>query len=207
VTARADLPVRKNRHIILVEADMNVQQPGYMDKAAFFAWAEGREGRFELVEHRVVMMAGGSKLHALIAIRLIRALWARLDLNKWVILGSDLGIDVGPGGVRYPDAVVDLIGNDAAQEATAPALIAEVLSPSSARIDLNDKAAEYLRLPSLMAYLVLSQNEPKVWAWVRGPEGFPAKASELYGTDKIIGLAPLGIDLPLSEIYPDFKRP
>jgi len=129
---------------------MNILQPGYMDKAAFFAWAQGREGRFELVEHRVVMMAGGSKLHALIASRLIRALWARLDLKKWVVLGSHLAVDAGSGSVRYPDAIVDPIGNDSALEATAPALVAEVLSPSSGG-DLNDKAAEYMRLPSLMA--------------------------------------------------------
>ena len=186
---------------------MNIQHPNYMDKAAFFAWAEGREGRFELVEHRVVMMAGGSKLHALIASRLVRALWARLDLKKWVVLGSNLAIDVGPGSVRFPDAIVDPIGNNAAQEATAPALVAEVLSPSSVLIDLNDKAAEYMRLPSLMAYLVLSQDEPMVWAWVRSPDGFPAKATEFKGPDKIIGIAPLGIDLPLSEIYGDFERP
>ena len=73
---------------------MNIQQPTYMDKAAFLAWAQGREGRYELVEHCVVMMGGGSKTHALIASRLSRALWGRLDLKKWVILGSDLAVDV-----------------------------------------------------------------------------------------------------------------
>ena len=54
--ARQDLSVFRNRHIVPGEADMNIQQPTYMDKSAFLAWAQGREGRFELAEGRVVMM-------------------------------------------------------------------------------------------------------------------------------------------------------
>src|SRR5262245_15948869 len=78
------------------EAPMNVQPGLRLDKAAFLAWAQGREGRFELAERRVVMMVGGSKAHALVASRLVHALWARVDLQKWVVLGSDLAVDVGP---------------------------------------------------------------------------------------------------------------
>ena len=76
----------------------------------------GRRGArddFELAERRVVMMVGGSKTHALIASKLVRALWARIDLDKWVVLGSDLAVDVGPGSLRYPDAIVDSIGGQA----------------------------------------------------------------------------------------------
>ena len=56
---------------------MNVQPRVPMDKDAFLAWAQGREGRFELVERHVVMMVGASKTHALITSQLMRALWAR----------------------------------------------------------------------------------------------------------------------------------
>lgn len=114
------------------EAPMNVQPRVQMDKDAFLAWAQGREGRFELVERHVVMMVGGSETHALIASQFMRALWARIDVKKWVVLGSDLAVDVGPGSLRYPDAIVDSVGGQRALTATAPILIAEVLAPSSA---------------------------------------------------------------------------
>jgi Uma2 family endonuclease len=182
---------------------MNVQPDLRMDKAAFLAWAKGREGRYELAERRVVMMVGGSRAHALIASKLVRVLWARLDLKKWVVLGSDLAVDVGPGSLRYPDAIVDTIGGAGGDlTATAPVLIAEVVSPSSATLDLGDKAAEYLRLPSLVAYFVLAQDEAKAWVWVRGPDGFPPGPDVVAAPDAIIRIAALGIDLPLSEIYP-----
>jgi Uma2 family endonuclease len=179
---------------------MNVQPNLQMDKAAFLAWVQGREGRFELAERRVVMMVGGSKTHALIASKLVRALWARIDVEKWVVLGSDLAIDVGPGSLRYPDAVVDSVGGQRALTATAPVLVAEVLSPSSATLDLGDKAAEYLRLPSLAAYLVLSQDEVKAWVFVKGSEGLPGP-EVVAGEGATIGVRALGIDLPLAEIY------
>ena len=99
---------------------MNVQPRVPMDKEAFLAWAQGCEGRFELVERHVVMMVGGSKTHALVASQLMRALWARIDVKKWVVLGSDLAVDVGPGSLRYPDAIVDSIGGQRALVATAP---------------------------------------------------------------------------------------
>jgi Uma2 family endonuclease len=181
---------------------MNVQAHSQMDKSAFLAWAQEQEGRFELVERRVVMMTGGSKWHALVASNLARELWARLDLEKWIVLGSDLAVDVGPGSLRYPDVIVDSIGGPGGElTATAPVLIAEVVSPSSATLDLGDKAAEYLCLDSLAAYLVLAQDEPKAWLWVRGPNGFPPGPNVLAGPGTVIRVASLGLDLPLSRIY------
>jgi Uma2 family endonuclease len=177
---------------------MNVQPRVPMDKDTFLAWAQGREGRFELVERRVVTALGGSKTHALIASQLIRALWARIDATKWVVLGSDLAVDVGRDSLRYPDAIVDCLGGQRALVATAPVLIAEVLSPSSATLDLGDKAAEYLRLPSLAAYLVLSQDEIKAWVYVKGQHPGP---TPIAGAGATISVPALGIDLPLAEIY------
>ena len=49
------------------EAPMNIQLPAHMDKPSFLAWLQGREGRFELVDGRVVMMTGGTMAHGLIA--------------------------------------------------------------------------------------------------------------------------------------------
>jgi hypothetical protein len=43
---------------------MNVQPDPQMDKAAFLAWVEGREGRYELAGGRVLMTTGGTMGHA-----------------------------------------------------------------------------------------------------------------------------------------------
>jgi Uma2 family endonuclease len=109
---------------------------------------------------------------------------------------------LSPRTIRYPDVVVDLAGGRIDDlVATAPALIAEVVSPSSATQDLGDKAAEYLQLPSLRAYLVLAQDEPKAWAWLRGAAGFSPGPQVIAGHGARIEIAALGVALPLADIY------
>ena len=104
--------------------------------------------------------------------------------------------------MRFPDVVVDIAGETAKDlTATGPVLIAEVLSPASERVDLGDKSAEYLRLPSLAAYLVLAQDQIKTWVWRRGVAGFPPGPDILEGNDAVVRIEALGIDFPLAEVY------
>jgi Uma2 family endonuclease len=176
-----------------------------MGKTEFLAWVQTREGRYELAGSRVVMMTGGSRGHATIVRQLARALEKRLDAGQWAVLTSDFGVDVGPSTVRYPDVVVDVAGGALRDlTATAPAIIAEVISPSSEKEDLGAKAEEYLRLPSLSAYFVLSQDEPKTRVWLRGTRGFPQKPKVIKGLDGIIDIASLSVAVPLKEIYAGF---
>ena len=73
-----------------------------------------------------------------------------------------------------------------------------MLSPSSATLDLGDKAADYLRLPSLATYLVLSQDEIKAWVYVKGQHPGP---KPIAGAGATIKVSAFGIDIPLAEIY------
>jgi Uma2 family endonuclease len=181
---------------------MNVQPNLRMDKATFLAWLQEREERYELADGHVMMMTGGSRGHGIITRRLAAALEKRLDANRRDVLTSDFGVDLGPDTVRYPDVVVDVAGGLLKDlTATTPVLVAEVLSPSSASYDLGDKAAEYLQLPSLQAYLVLSQDEMKAWAWVRGAAGFAPGPDVIRGADGIVRVATLAVEFPLAEIY------
>jgi Uma2 family endonuclease len=180
---------------------MNVQVPLRMDKTAFLAWVQSREERYELDRERVIMMTGGSRAHWQITANLFKALDARLDPQRWVVL-PEFGIALQSESIRFPDIVVDRAGEGPKDlTATAPALIAEVLSPSSERVDLGDKSAEYLRLPSLAAYLVLAQDQIKAWVWTRAPAGFPCGPDVLEGGDAVVRVEALDIALPLAEVY------
>ena len=180
---------------------MNIQLPVQMDKAAFLAWVERQEGRYELSDGRVFMMVGASRAHGLIVANLVAVLKGQLDPVEWSVI-ADFGLDLGPKTLRYPDIVIERAGGDRGDRtAIAPVLLIEVLSPSTAEVDLGDKAAEYLQLSSLAAYLVFSQDEPKVWAWTRHDRGFPPAPTVLVGEDKIIKVAPLQLIVPLGAVY------
>jgi Uma2 family endonuclease len=180
---------------------MNVHLPAQMDKAAFIAWVQGREGHYELVRGRVVMLPGFSRRHGLIVTNLVVAIRNQLDPQRWQVI-AEFGLDSEPETLRYPDIVIDAVGGGGKDyTATSPVLVAEVLSPSTAEIDLGDKAAEYLQMPSLRAYLVFSQDEPKAWVWLRGHSGFAPGPQVAVGPDQTIRIDDLGLKLPLSAIY------
>jgi len=180
---------------------MNVQLPVRLDKSGFLGWLQGREGRYELAEGRVVMMVGASRAHGLIVANLIAILRAQVDPREWAVI-ADFGLDLGPETLRYPDIVVDRAGGGHGDHtATAPIILAEVLSPSTADVDLGDKTAEYLKLPSLAAYLVFAQDQPKAWIWTRSNGEFPPAPTVIIGYDKVIHVPALRAALPLGAVY------
>jgi Uma2 family endonuclease len=183
------------------ETAMNVQLPVHIDKTAFLAWVQGREERYELTEGRVVMMVGASRAHGLIVSNLVVLLRGELDPRQWAVI-ADFGLDTGPKTLRYPDVVIDRAGGRGSDYvATAPVVVAEVLSPTTTEIDLGDKAAEYLALPSLLAYLVFAQSGHKVFVWTREATGFSSAPKVIVGKDKFIRIAALNLTLPLGAIY------
>ena len=189
--------------IVIREALMNIQLPVHnMDKAAFLAWVQTQEGRYELAQGRVIMMPGASKDHAIIVMNLASLIRTQLDRRKWTVV-AEFGLDAGPETLRYPDVMVDRAGNGRALTATAPALLAEVLSPSTESLDLRDKAAEYLQLPSLFAYLVSAQTQAKVWAWSRRADRLPSDPEVTIGIKETVHVSSLNLMLPLTDVYAD----
>jgi Uma2 family endonuclease len=145
----------------------------------------------------VVIMVDASRNHGLIAANLVVLLRSQLDLREWEVI-ADFGLDAGPDTLRYPDIVVDRAGAPGAITPSAPAILIEVLSPSSIIIGLKDKADEYRQLPSLSAYLVFSQNEAKALVWERS-RGL--KPEECLGISRIIRVETPRLALPLAEVY------
>ena len=113
-----------------------------------------------------------------------------------------LGVDVGPQTLRSPDILVDRTGGASGDRvATAPVVLAEVLTRSTVETDLGDKVVEYLALPTLAAYLVFAEGSAKCWAWVRRETGFPSAPTLIVGRDKSIHLAAPRLELPLPAVY------
>jgi Uma2 family endonuclease len=128
---------------------------------------------------------------------------ARLDQKQWFVI-MEFGLDTGPDTLRYPDSVVYPNGSPDKSYATrTPVLLAEVLSPSSEVIDLGDKAAAYLEFPSLLAYIVLSQNERKIWLWSRPSTSAPFAPGPkpISGAAAAIPIAGLQLELPVVDVY------
>jgi Uma2 family endonuclease len=185
------------------EATMNVRPDLHMSKAAFLEWDAAEGQRCELVGGRVVMMPRPSRDHGVIVSNLHHLLRLRLDPKQWDVI-MEFGLDTGPETLRYPDIVVFPAGSPGkSYTTTTPVLLAEVLSPSSEATDLGDKAAEYLELPSLLAYIVLSQDARKAWAWSRMSTSAPFASGPkvISDTGAVIPIGGLQLELPMADIY------
>ena len=180
---------------------MTVHAPVTMTKDAFFAWVERSEGRYEFAGGRVIMMVRVTLSHALVTSNLIRALTTRLEPERYNVVAEAFAVDIG-ASVRFPDVLVQPAHADKkALEAVAPIVIAEVLSPGTLHLDFGDKKREYLSLPTLDTYLVVSPDEPRAWIWRRAEGAFPPEPEIIEGMDNRLALPALGIETPFGDIY------
>jgi Uma2 family endonuclease len=81
-----------------------------------------------------------------------------------------------------------------------PVLIAEVLSEPTRDYDRGEKFQRYQNLPSMLEYLAVAQDAPRIEHWTRQPDGRWLLANS-EGMDASIQLASIDCSLPLAEIY------
>lgn len=155
---------------------MNVSSHIKVDKATFFKFVTSQaEGRFEYDCGRIVQqMTGGTLAHSLVSQRFISAFERRLNAVARAVTGHSRGVET-PATVRYPDVLVEpMSGALRGLSTEVPAVVVEVLSPTTEEMDLNVKLSEYTGIASLQAYIVASQDEARCWVWLRAADkGIP----------------------------------
>jgi Uma2 family endonuclease len=148
-------------------------------------------------------MAGARNAHNLIATNVLIALGLRLRGTPCQSFNSDTKLRVRlPFEVRfyYPDALVTCRPNpedDVFQD--EPAVVVEVLSSQTRRIDEGEKLLAYQTIPSLAAYLLVEQDSVRVAVFRRTGATFVREVH--MGRDALIPLPEIGCDLPLREVY------
>jgi len=151
----------------------------------------------------VYAMAGARNVHNIIAGNAFASLHARLRGRRCRPFNSDTKIRVRlPTQWRfyYPDVSV-VCRQNAPDESFQDdaAVIVEVLSRSTRRIDEGEKKDSYLMIPSLWAYVLIEQESAAVVVHRRTEQGFVREVYE--GQGAVIPLPEIEIDLPLAEIY------
>ena len=148
-------------------------------------------------------MAGARNAHNLIAANTLGAVHGRLRGRRCRAYNSDTKIRVRlPTHVRfyYPDVPVICRPNppgDSFQD--EPAVIFEVLSRRTRRIDEGEKKDAYLTISSLSAYVLVEQELPAVVVFRRTEHGFVREVYE--GLGAAAPLPEIEIELPLTEVY------
>lgn len=177
-----------------------------MDLTAFLAWEAQQPGRHEFVGGEVHAMSGATATHNTIAGNLYMAL--RQGLRGTPCRTHMEGVKVqieAADGVLYPDVFVTCDPVDLSPERethkSAPKLVIEVLSPSTAAYDRGRKFELYQQLPSLQEYVLVEADRPHVDLFRRNAEGLwvlhPA------GPGASVTLSSLGLTLSMDQVYED----
>lgn len=159
--------------------------------------------KHEFFDGEIYAMAGGTIEHAALVGEVILALGRLTAGGPSRVYPSDLRIRVQETGLAtYPDAsvicgAVERDPEDPRTTAINPRVVVEVLSDSTEDYDRGAKRGHYQRIPSLEAYLLVSQRERLLELWSRGPGGAWTRTEARSGAS----LPLLGGDLEADALY------
>ncbi len=166
----------------------------------YLTWAEGRQGRFELIDGAVYAMSPGRAVHAEVKAAVYTALAARIKQRRFPchVLPDGMTVRVDAASAYEPDALV-YCGDKlppSALDVPEPVIVVEVLS--TRHVDLGRKLAGYFTLPSIVHYLIVDPDQPLIIHHARRDGDTIATRIVRDGT---ISLDPPGLELTLTEIY------
>ena len=178
----------------------------YFSLDEYFALELTGHARYEYWDGDIVCMSGGSRAHIGISENIYYRLRQRLEGRPCEAFSAEQPIKTPTlPPYRYPDASaacgeskfenmrgIDVLIN--------PVLIAEVLSPTTAAHDQEDKFAAYKVIPSFSEYLLVAQDAPRVTHYARRPGGVWERR-EASGLDAALALESVGCELKLGDIY------
>lgn len=167
--------------------------------------------RSEFHDGEILGLAGASVRHNQIVVNITTSLRLQFRGGPCRAYGSDLKVWIASerravypdvtlvcGEHRYPDGMKDVLEN--------PRGLVEVLSPTTESYDRGAKLRSYLRIPTLVEYLLVSQTEARVERYVRETPDSPQWIyDEVLGDTSIIQLRSALVQLRLSDIYEDVE--
>ena len=168
----------------------------------YLTWAEGRQGRYELIDGAVYAMSPERAIHAEVKAAVYTALAARIKQRRLPchVLPDGMTVRVDAASAYEPDALV-YCGDKlppSALDVPEPVIVVEVLSMSTRHVDLGRKLAGYFTLPSIVHYLIVDPDQPLIIHHARRDGDTIATRIVRDGT---ISLDPPGLELTLTEIY------
>jgi len=153
--------------------------------------------RHELVDGELWAMSGSSTPHN----KIVR------NIEKTLLPAEERGcrihvIDIkvwADGNGYYPDVILACEGQEDLYLEPYPRLLVEVLSPSTAYKDYNQKMQAYFTLPTLRQYMIVSVERRYVEVFTRGVLGW--HFAEYSLESDTIALECVDLTIPLEGIY------
>jgi Uma2 family endonuclease len=157
--------------------------------------------RYEYINGRVIMMAGGSPQHALIAANMTRVLSQLLRESACCVFNADVKIALPTKNYVYADASVSCDPRDFVDPEFIyrPGVIVEVLSPSTEALDRGEKFESYRECPSVQEYLMVNTTRQAIELCRREKNNF--WSFQTLRLEATVELVSLGIRFAVADAY------
>ncbi|MFN0203629.1 MAG: Uma2 family endonuclease [Bacteroidia bacterium] len=170
---------------------------------SYFQIDQKGKRKYEYYFGEIVAMAGGNARHSRICMNIQFALSLQLKGRPCEVFNSDVKVEVMPNQMYcYPDASVSCHETELSGDTTLlkqPILLVEVLSPSTALYDLNEKQQAYLQMPSLLYYLVIETRKCNIRVHER--QGQTWNLQFYTSKEEVIILPQIDITISVADIY------
>jgi Uma2 family endonuclease len=185
---------------------MSVQVKPRYSLEEYFELERTSEEKWEYFNGEVFCMSGVSPNHSRIESNTITALNVKLGSRNCAVFTADMRIRV-PAAPPYRYADLSVLCDEPVFEKIGgvealinPAVIVEVLSPSTEAYDRGDKFTYYKSIPSLREYVLVAQHRPHITHYVKeAKENW--RYEELNELASEIALPTIDCVLALSEVY------
>ena len=161
------------------------------------------EFKSEFVDGEMYAMSGGTSRHSHLAMTLGSELIGQLRGRKCLVFSSDMKVRIAKSkNYLYPDLSI-VCGVEKSFEVDVlenPAVIVEVLSPSTADYDHGKKFSIYREIPSLKDYLLVHTQEIMIEHFTPQADGSWLLAYH-KGMDAVVELKSIGCSIALKDIY------
>ncbi|MCW3051145.1 MAG: hypothetical protein JWN14_315 [Chthonomonadales bacterium] len=188
-----------------------VAKPPYITPQEYLDRERAAEFKSEYCEGVIYAMSGASEAHNLISINVTSELWSQFKRRPCKVFSSDMKVRVENTGLyTYPDAVVlcdEARFDDRHKDVLLnPALIFEVLSPSTEAYDRGKKFSHYQHISTLTDYVLIAQDRIRVERYQRQTDGSWRYTCH-EGSEETIHFASLECELRLADIYDKVEFP
>jgi len=188
-----------------MEMAQPAEKPKRLTPAEYLSLEQKSEQKHEYLRGQVFAMAGASPKHNAVCGNAIRALGARVRGRRCLVMPSDQHVYVEATELgTYPDVTV-LCGPakyhpDFPRSVVNPAILMEVLSPSTEGYDRGAKFDHYRHLDSLREYVLVSTDRHAVDHYRREEDG-TWRLTVVRGAGAALRLPSIDATIPLAELY------
>lgn len=178
----------------------------YVSPEEYLEFERAALDKHEYLNGEIFAMSGAKLGHVRICRNISTSLTNQLKNRSCEAFQSDLRVHIPTTGLyTYPDVIVvcgepQLVPDGYLDTLLNPAVIVEVLSPSTADYDRGAKFDHYKTVESLKEYVLVWQEKKRVARFTRRDDG-SWNLKDFIGEDVEIDLASVDCSLSMEDIY------